>query len=196
MAQLCEKKLIPASCHSRESLTNSTRWRRRTGEKSLRYAENMRFLESIIVKILEEHGLQVAIPSISRPGGTTCVVMSRERDRAFCEWNSQSQRRSQIQSPATTWAVASTEESRAAFLTLVPNKASLYTRKIIPKNEKKWMTIHAHPRRGSDLAVSISKNSHDRVASFRSRRTRVWWFETLGVNKIRIGDEKVRTWRI
>ena len=56
-----------------------------------------------------------------------------------------------------TWAAPSTKETRAGFVNLVPNKASLYTKKIIPTNEKKWITIHAHSGRGSDLAVSISK---------------------------------------
>ena len=54
------------------------------------------------------------------------------------------------------WAAPSKEESRAGSFTLVPNKASIYTRKIIPTNEKKWITIHAHSGYGSDLAMSIS----------------------------------------
>ena len=40
---------------------------------------------------------------------------------------------------------------------LVPNEASVYTRKTIPGNEKKWITIHSNPKRGSDLAIVISK---------------------------------------
>ena len=39
-----------------------------------------------------------------------------------------------------------------AFLNLVPNKAS-----IEPRNEKKWITVHANPKRGRDLTISISK---------------------------------------
>ena len=71
-------------------------------EKSLLYAENMRFLEYPqtkalaaiparttigpitevhIVKILDECGLEVAIPSTCRPGNITCVVISRETER-------------------------------------------------------------------------------------------------------------------
>ena len=49
------------------------------------------------------------------------------------------------------------KDTRAGSLSLIPNKASLYTRKIIPTNEKKWITLHARAGRGSDLAVSISK---------------------------------------
>ena len=37
------------------------------------------------------------------------------------------------------------------------NKASIYTRKTIPRNEKKWITIHSNPKRGSDLAIFISQ---------------------------------------
>ena len=32
-------------------------------------------------------------------------------------------------------------------------------------------------------------SSHDHVTSFRSRRTRVWWFETLGFNQISVGEK-------
>ena len=42
-------------------------------------------------------------------------------------------------------------------LALVPNKASLYIRRTVLANEKKWITFHAHSGRGSELAVSISK---------------------------------------
>ena len=56
-----------------------------------------------------------------------------------------------------TSAAPSMKETRAGSLSLVPNNASLYTRKIIHTNEKKWNTIHAHSERGSDLAVSFSK---------------------------------------
>ena len=51
----------------------------------------------------------------------------------------------------------STGKTRAGFLNHVPNKASTYTRKTIPRNEKKWITDHANPKRGSGLAMSISK---------------------------------------
>ena len=40
-----------------------------------------------------------------------------------------------------TWAAPSTKETRAGFVNLVPNKASSYTKKIIPTNEKKFMLI-------------------------------------------------------
>ena len=38
------------------------------------------------------------------------------------------------------------------------------------------------------------QSGHDNVASFRSRRTTNWWFKTLGINQISIG-EKVCIWR-
>ena len=49
------------------------------------------------------------------------------------------------------------KETRAGSLSPIPNKASLYTRRTIPTDEKKWITVHAHSRYGGDLAVSISK---------------------------------------
>ena len=49
------------------------------------------------------------------------------------------------------------KETRADSVFLVPNKASLYIRRIITTNEKKWITIHAHSRKVEELAMSISK---------------------------------------
>ena len=50
------------------------------------------------------------------------------------------------------------KETRVAgFVKRVPNKDSIYTRKTIPRNEKKWITIHASSKRGHDLAVFVSK---------------------------------------
>ena len=49
-------------------------------------------------------------------------------------------------SPRETWVAPSTGETRVGSVKLVPNKASIYTRKIIPKNEKKWITVHADPK--------------------------------------------------
>ena len=60
-------------------------------------------------------------------------------------------------SPKETWVAPSTGETRAGFVNLVPNKASIHTRKTFPRNEKKWITIHSNPKRGSDLVRFISK---------------------------------------
>ena len=68
------------------------------GDKSHSCAENMFVLESFhepfsagtiigpisevhIVKILDEYGLEVAIPSLCKPGDVTYVVISRETER-------------------------------------------------------------------------------------------------------------------
>ena len=60
-------------------------------------------------------------------------------------------------SPKETWTASSIEETRAGSLTLVPNMAFLYTRRVVPRNEKKWISISANPKRGIDLAMFISK---------------------------------------
>ena len=131
------------------------------------------------MKILDEYGLEVVIPSICKPGDVMCVVISRETERFVNEIHTHNpkvrsskelldnleeskesrpyEERQVITRHKETWATSSIEETRAASLTLVPIKASLYTRKIIPTDEKKWITTHAHSRRGSDLAVFISK---------------------------------------
>ena len=118
-----------------------------------------------IVKILDEYGLEVAIPSICKPGDVTYVVISRETERFVNEIHTHEaetrssrtllenlqeskesmsyKQREVTTSPKETWVAWSTWETRAGFLNLVPNKASIYTRKTIPRNEKKWITIHA-----------------------------------------------------
>ena len=60
-------------------------------------------------------------------------------------------------SPKETWVVRGIGETRAGFVSIVPYKVSIYTRKTIPRNEKKWITIHADPKLGSNLAILISK---------------------------------------
>ena len=44
-----------------------------------------------------------------------------------------------------------------ALSALFENKASLYTKRTVPTDEKKWITIHALSRYGGDLTVLISK---------------------------------------
>ena len=170
-------------------------------ETSLFSAESMRLLESIrktkalaaipagttigpiaevhIVKILDEYGLEVAIPSICRPGDTSYVVISRETERLVNEIhkhnaevrssnellrNLQESKRNEpyeerevTTRSKETWAVPSMKETRASSLALLPNKASQNTMRTILTKEKKLITIHAHSRCGGDLAVSISK---------------------------------------
>ena len=48
-------------------------------------------------------------------------------------------------------------ETRAGFVNLVPNMTSVYTRKTTPRNEEKWIAVPSNPKRGSDLAIFISK---------------------------------------
>ena len=164
------------------------------GDKSHLYAENVFVLESFrpkswelfkqaqlldrsevhIVNILGDRGLEVAIPSMCKPGDVTYVVISRETERFVNEIHtheaetrpsgepsenlqeskeSMSYKQREVNtSPKETWVASSTGGAGAGFLNLVPNKAS-----IEPRNEKKWITIHAYPKRGRDLAISISK---------------------------------------
>ena len=55
-----------------------------------------------------------------------------------------------------TWAAPRKKETSASPVILSP-RASLFTKRTIPTNEKKEITIHAHSRYGGDLAVSVSK---------------------------------------
>ena len=109
-----------------------------------------------IVKILDEYGLEVAIPSICKPGDVTYVVISRETERLVNESHtheaetrssmellenleeskeSMSYKQSEVPtSPMETLVAPSIGETRAGFLNLVPNKASICTRKTILKD--------------------------------------------------------------
>ena len=88
---------------SQQVATKFDQMEKTDGDKSHLYAENILVLESspqakplgaipactikgpisevLIVKILDEYGVEVAIPSICKPGDVTYVVISREAER-------------------------------------------------------------------------------------------------------------------
>ena len=121
-------------------------------------------IEVHIVKILDGYGLEVAFPSICKPGDITHVVISREAERFVNEnhnhkeeFRSSNELLANLQETERNASYKERKETRAGSLSLIPNKASLYTRRTIPTDEKKWISVHAHSRYGGDLAVSISK---------------------------------------
>ena len=136
-------------------------------------------LDTHIVKIHDRYAFEVAIPSICRPEDTTYVVISRETERFAnethdhkAEARSSDELLENLQESEThepyeerkvttrskeTWAAPSMKETRAGLPSLVPNKASFYTRRTIPTSERIWKTIHANASQGRHLAVSISK---------------------------------------
>ena len=83
-----------------------------------------------------------------------------------------------------TWAAPSTKEAGASPVILTP-RASLFIKRIIPTNEKKWAIIRAHSRHGGDLAVSVSKmvttmlRHHDQDE--RQRDGSMHWFPSYSV---------------
>ena len=122
--------------------------------------------------ILEECGIEVAIPSPSNPENTSYVVISRETERFVNEVHthntnimSSKELLEHLQEPegkvATrfkeTWADTSTLETRAGSVRLNPNKAPIFTRRTIPKHDKNWIVIRATSKYGGALAASISK---------------------------------------
>ena len=123
--------------------------------------------EVLVVKILDECGVEVAMPSICKPGDVTYVVRSRETERHVNEIHTDEQKnrssgellenlpdskesmsykqREVTTSPEETWVAPSIGETRAGFVNLVPNKTSVYTRKTISRNEEKWITVPSNP---------------------------------------------------
>ena len=198
MTQLCKKIFIPVSRRSWNILPNSTRWRRRMGRNCT--SMQIIYLFSSIptsqtvgtnssrhiyrtdprgsyCEIVDEYGIEVAVPSICKSGDVTYVVISRETERFVNEIHTHEARirsskellehsqeskesvphkqREVTTSPRETWVAPNTGETRVGSVKLVPNKASIFTRKTIPRNEKKRITFHANPKRGSDLAISV-----------------------------------------
>ena len=123
----------------------------------------------------------MAIPSICEPGDVTYVMTSRETERFVNEIhtlearirsggelleNLQESKESMLyeqrevtSSPEEILVALSIGETRAGFVKLVPTKAFIHTRKMISRNEKKVITIHANPKRGSDWQSLYSKQS-------------------------------------
>ena len=96
------KKRYSNILSQQETATKFDQMKKTDGDKSDSCAENMFVLESFhelfsagtiigpisevhIVKILDEYGLEVAIPSICKPGDVTYVVISRETERLVNE---------------------------------------------------------------------------------------------------------------
>ena len=108
-----------------------------------------------VVNNLDRCCIEVAIQSIANPEYTTHVVISREEERFVNEIHDHKQElRSSNKLLANLRAAPSTKETSADPAILTP-RAPLFTKRTIPTNEKKWITIHAQSRYGGDLAVSV-----------------------------------------
>ena len=101
------------------------------------------------MKILDEYEVEVAIPSICKPGDVTYVVISKETQRFVNENHTHE---------------AKTRSSRELVENLQKSKESMSHKQTevttgLRKTwvEKKWITIHSNPKHGSDLAIFISK---------------------------------------
>ena len=122
------------------------------------------------VKILDEYGVEVAVPSICKPGDVTYVLISTETEHFMNENHTHEAKtrfsgellenpqesegsmfynqREVTTSPQETWIAPSTGETRAGFVNLG---------KTLPRIEEEWITIHANPNRGSVLAIFSSQ---------------------------------------
>ena len=136
-------------------------------------------LEVHIVEILDESGIEVAIPSIANPTSTSYVVTSREAQHFVNEIhvhkeelrssnellkdlhgsvkNETHEERKGSSRNKETCAPKSIKETYASFPSIPPTKASLHTQRTIPTNERKWKVIHAHSPNGGYVATAVSK---------------------------------------
>ena len=139
-------------------------------------------IEVEIVKILERHGFEIAIPSPNDHVRTSYVVISREKSRFVDEVHipnavlrSSAELLTELQrsggesreeqadtSIQETGAIhdssyTSNKETGANTFSIPPTQASFYTKRTIPTNERKWKVIHVHSPDGGDLAIAVSK---------------------------------------
>ena len=127
-----------------------------------------------VVKKIDRYWKEVAIQSIANPEYTTYVVIHGEEERsvneihdhkhelrssnellAYLHESGRNEEGKVTRRHKETRAAPSTRETGADPVILTP-RASLFTKRAIPTNENKW-TIHAHWRKGGELAVSVSK---------------------------------------
>ena len=115
------------------------------------------------VQILDECDTEVAIQSISNPENKFHVVISRETERFVNDIHTHLQESENVTTCfKETWADPSAREIRAGSIHLTPNEASIFTRRTIPKHEKRWIVIHANSKYGEVLTVSISNDREER----------------------------------
>ena len=159
-------------------------------------------LEVHFVKILDGYGIEVAIQSIAHP--------YIQRNRAFCEWNSWSQTRAQVQQwiapkPSRTrkkWRKKSKQKPQGNLSVskhegILCRPYHLYSKKGIPIHRKnhsyEWEKVESHScsfTRWRRFGSVIFQGGHKNVSSFLTRRTTNWWrFDWTSV------DESVSTSR-
>ena len=141
-------------------------------------------LEVHVVKILDGYRTEVAIQSIALPENTSYIIISREEERFINEIHDhkkelrpgsellaslqdpgRSAERKIIRSHKETWTSPSTRETCADPIILTP-KVSLFTKRTIPTNEKKWKVNHNHSRNWGYLEVSVSKMNRTMLRHF------------------------------
>ena len=123
--------------------------------------------EILTLKIHHGYAIDVAIPSICKAEDTPYNAISRKTERFVNEIhnhtaevrssnglleNLQESERNVTTGNKETWALTSTRKLDADSLSLIPKKASLNTRKIIPANEENWIAIHDNVSRGRHVA--------------------------------------------
>ena len=128
-----------------------------------------RVLEVHVEKILDECGIEVSIPSIANPTHTPYVVISRETERFVNEIHdhkeelrSSHELLTELQGSGSSESYeerkgsSSNKETCASPFSNPPQRASLYTQRTVPTNEKKWKVIHAYSPDGGYSATAVS----------------------------------------
>ena len=123
-------------------------------------------VEVRIVKIIDEHGIEIAIPSIARLANPIYVVISRDTE---CFVNGIHDHKEELRSSdemftsergfncsKETRAPNSIKETCASPPSNLVSDA-LFKKTVIPRGERKWITIHANPSTRKGLLTQVSK---------------------------------------
>ena len=148
-------------------------------------------IEVQIVKILDQYGHEIAIPSPNDTKRTSCGMISRRNSRCVDEFHipnaelrssaellSESTRRRILLGtfedqhpgdwcgPCYKTSQTSIEEICADTLSISPSQASFFTQRTIPTTEMKWTVFPANSSYGGDLSVAVSETVTRKVRHY------------------------------
>ena len=104
--------------------------------------------------ILDGHGIEVANPSIANPANTSYVVISRETERFVNEINDHKDKPRSSNELLTAEKGSNSSQETGALTSTIKTCASrasnpigdsLFKKTVIPRSERKWITIEANP---------------------------------------------------
>ena len=144
-------------------------------------------LEVHIVEILDEYGIEVAIPSIANPTFTSYVVISRDAERFVTEIHDHKEERRSSYELLTEFQGSvksepceereegsSNKENCANSFSNPSQRESLYTQRTIPTNERTWKIIHAASPHVDKTPINTAHTAQYNLFTSAERIARAW----------------------